>query len=113
MVLECLEGSNRLSKLLALHHVRESNVKGTLGASDHLSSNTDTALVQRVNGVLVTFTDLAENILLWHLDIIKVEDAGGRGADTELLLLLCNLNTPFLFDNKGADTFVALGRITR
>lgn len=83
-MLHGLVAADGLAELLALHHVGQSNLVGTLGGTDHLGGNTNTALVQRVNGILVAVADLAEDILLGNADIIEVKDARGRGADTEL-----------------------------
>lgn len=50
----------------------------------YLSSDTDTAFVQRVNGILVTITNSTQYVFLGDLDIIKVQHTGGRSADTQL-----------------------------
>lgn len=68
----------------AFHLLRQGNVIGTLGQTKHLSGDTDTALVQNLDGVLVALADLAKHVLLGDDNVIKVEDTCGGGTDTEL-----------------------------
>lgn len=108
LVLHTLEGTNVLTELLALEEVRESGIEGALGKTQHLGSNTDTALVQDLNSILVALSDLSEDVASGDNNIVKVEGACRRGADSELGLLLVDLDSHRLVDDKASDTLVAL-----
>ena len=110
--LQALELGNRAAELLALKGVADAALKRTLRETDHLGANTDTALVEDLNGNLVALAFLANEVLDRHLDLVKVDSAGATGADTELALLLGNLDAHVLGHGKGRDTLVALRGIT-
>lgn len=113
LVLHALELTNKGAELLAVvPDVLNGIFKGAKGKTGHLGGNTDAALVEEGDGVLVAVAALAKQVLLGDDDVVKVEDAGGGGADAELLLLLGNGEAGgALFDNKGSDALVALGRV--
>lgn len=79
-----LEIADVFAELLALIGVLDGVIKCSLGDTDHLRCNADTSLVENLNGNLVSFANLADDILLGNLDIVKGQDTGGRRADTEL-----------------------------
>lgn len=74
-MLQGLEGADGLAKLLSFHHVRQGDVVSALRSADHLGGNTDTTLVQGVDGVLVAMANLTQHVLLGNLHIVKVQDA--------------------------------------
>lgn len=76
--------SDSLSELLSLKRVLGSIVKGTLGTSNHLGGDTDSTLVQDLDGDLVTLADLADNVFLGNLDIVKAQETS-RGASNSQL----------------------------
>lgn len=110
LVLHALELTDERAELLTVvPDVADGVLKGTKGQAGHLGSDADAALVEEADGVLVALAALAEQVLLGDLDVVKVEDAGGGGADAELLLLLGDGEAGgALFDNKGGDALVAL-----
>lgn len=63
-----LEGEDVFSKLLSLQRIRYGRVQTTLRYSDHLSTYTDSTLVQKSSGVLVTMAKFAQNVALWYLE---------------------------------------------
>lgn len=109
--LHALELGDRLLELRALKRVRDHLVKHALRETDHLSADTDAALVENLNGDLVALALLADEVLGRHLDLVKVDGARARGADTELTLLLANLDAHVFSHSKGRDTLVALRRV--
>jgi len=66
---------------------------GTKCQAGHLSSNTNTALVQDLNGILVTLALLTKKVALGNDDVVKVQHASAAGPDTELVLLLGDRET--------------------
>ena len=54
--------------------------------ASHLRCDTDAALVQQRNGVLVALKFLTEQVILGDFNIVKVDDAGTAGFDAKLLL---------------------------
>lgn len=60
---------------------------------------------------LVTLAFAANDILRRHAEVVKVERAGRRRADTKFLLLLHDLNAHVLRRDKTGDALVPLARV--
>lgn len=110
LVLHGLEGADKRAELLALvPHVRCGVVEGAPGEARHLRGDADAALVEDRDGVLITGALLAEQVAVRDLDVVEVDDAGRRGADAELLLLLGDAEAGGVArDDEGGDALVAL-----
>lgn len=91
------------------HYLPGSILPSTQGKTCHLGSNTNTALIQHTDGILVALTLFSQQVALGDDDVIKVEHTGARGPDTKLLLLLGDREArgPLLHD-ESRDTLVAL-----
>jgi hypothetical protein len=97
--------SDRLTKLLAVEGVGDGLVESSLRESNHLRRNTDTTLIQDLDGVsdeskkastsglvlfkggkdeLVANSLLSQQVFRGHLDVVEVERTCRRGANTEL-----------------------------
>ncbi|KAF1730330.1 hypothetical protein CRV24_009791 [Beauveria bassiana] len=113
LVLHALELADQRAKLLAVvPDVADGVFKGAEGEAGHLRGDADAALVEDANGVLVAVAGLAEQVLLGDDDVVKVEDAGGAGADAKLLFLLRNGEAGrVLVDDEGGDALVALAGV--
>lgn len=91
--------TNQLAELLALVRVLDGVIERSLRNTEHLRSNTNTSLIQNLDGNLssadrpcvswsaahlVSFADLADDVRRGNSDVVKGQDAGGRRPDTEL-----------------------------
>lgn len=83
-MLHALEITDKRVELFALEEVWKCNVISTLSKTNHLGSDANTTLVQDFDSILVTLANLAQDVLLWHLHVVKVEDAGRGSSDTKL-----------------------------
>ena len=78
----------------------------------HLRGDADAAFIQQADGVLVALALLAQQVLLGHLDVVEVDDAGAAGADAELLLFLGDGEARrALLHHERRDALVALARV--
>lgn len=119
--------AHSLTELLALEGVGDGLVEGALCETDHLSGDTDAALVEDLDGVpigvqlvkshregnggdpdsLVTLTFFAEEVLGGNAHAIEVERARRRSLDAQLLLLLHDLHAHRLLGDEAADALVS------
>ena len=91
--------TNQLAELLALIRVLDGVIERSLCNTEHLRSNTNTSLIQNLDGDLssadrpcvswspahlVSFADLADDVRRGNSYVVKGQDAGGRRPDTEL-----------------------------
>ena len=84
----------------------------TKGKTGHLSGDTDTALVQDVDGVLVTLAFFTKQVGLGDDNVVEVEHASAARPDTELLFLFRNREAGgTLLNNECGDTLVSLARV--
>lgn len=82
------------------------------GQTGHLSGDTNTALVQYADGVLVSLSLLAEQVALGDDAVVEVEHTSAAGTNTKLLLFLGNRETGgILLDNESSDTLIALAGV--
>lgn len=113
LVLHALELADELAELAAVvEDVLDGVLKGAEGEARHLGGDADAALVEEADGVLVALAALAEDVLLGDVHVVKVDDAGRRGLDAELLLLLGDAEAGgVLGDEEGGDALVALAGV--
>ena len=75
-MLHTLELTNQRTELLTvIPDIASGVVESTKSETGHLSSNTNSTLVEDADGVLVTLATLAEKVLLGDLDIVEVDNA--------------------------------------
>jgi len=76
-VLHALELADQLSELLAVVPDISGGVgEGAEGQTSHLCRDADAAFVQQADGVFVSLSLFAEEVLVWDLDVVEIEYAG-------------------------------------
>lgn len=73
-------------------HCRTRTHTRTLREPDELRSDADAALVERLDGDLVSDTQPAQNAVRAHFNVLKGNLARRRGADAQLVLLQPSTN---------------------
>src|SRR5690606_17562220 len=110
--LHALELADRLAKLLPLLHVAQRRIEGTLRDTDHLGTNADAALVERLDRDLVALSHRTQHIGRRHPAVLEDQLDRAGGADAELLLTLADAETgEVALDDESGDALVALRRI--
>ena len=101
-----LKVAHIFAKVLALPRVLNSVIECALSHADHMCSNADTTFIENLDGNLnqlkcrdnahlVTLANLAHDILLGNLDIVKGEHASRGRANTELSSTQPRSGSPF------------------
>jgi len=87
-------------------------VQCTARQPDHLRADADTPFVERLNGDLVAFANVAEDVCTRHPALIEEELARAAGANPELVLLPADRKAGGApFDEKRRDAAIARGRV--
>ncbi|ALC43833.1 CG11637 [Drosophila busckii] len=109
LVLHGLEVVDGITELLALQQIRNGDVKGALGKTNHLSANTNATLVQESCCILVAMAEGTQNVLLGHAHIVEGDHACTRGADAQLILRLVHNQTGSIaINNEGGNATIFL-----
>ena len=83
-----------------------------LSQAQHLSADTDAALVENLDGDLVALANLTHDAVLGDLHVRERYGAGGRSADAELVLLLAHLQAGCVtLSHEAGDALVSLGLV--
>src|SRR4029450_9661308 len=83
--------------------------ESALGQSDHLRANPNSPFVERLDGDLVSLTDLAKHVLFLYHAVFHYQLACRAGADTELVLFLAHGKAGEIFLNQeGGNSAIAL-----
>jgi hypothetical protein len=78
---------------------------------ERLREKNSQTFVQNLNGNFIPQPFTTNNILSGNLEVIKVQRARRAGADTELLLLLGDLDAHVFGCNETSDTLITLARV--
>src|SRR6266849_3990448 len=88
--------------------VTNGKLQSAAGQANHLRAYGDTALVERLDGDLVAFSDLAHYVLARHAAVVQDQLAGRRGANAEFVLFLADLESRKIpFDEKRRNAAVS------
>ena len=102
--LSVLELADALTELDALLGVLDGFLNGALAQTQSLRSDTDTAAVQGLHSDLEAVALLAQQTILGDNAILEDQVAGGRTADTHLLLVLALREAGIgALDDEGRD----------
>ena len=89
-------------------------IQGSLREPEHLRSDADPPFVEGFDRGLVTLSDLSQDVLIRHANVLEQEFRRRRGADAELVLLLPDRESvEVLLNEKRGDPLVALIWIDR
>lgn len=104
-----LEVNNGRLKLLAFQQVWYGGVEATLCQTDHLGTDTDTALIQEASSIFVSMTNFAEHVFSWHAHTVKVQHTCAGCANAQFVLLFANCKAGRItVHNECRDALVAL-----
>ena len=106
--LNALELGETLAELPALLDIPQRVPESPFRDPDHLRSDRDTALVQRLDRDSVAVANLAYDVLSGYLAVIEEQLAGRRRPDPELVFFLANAEAWSVpFDQEGRDAPMA------
>ncbi len=108
LLLDEAELADGFAEGFALFGVANAVVEGGAGSSDGGVAELVAADVEDVEGDVVAFADLAEEVGGGDLAVGKDERAGGAAADAELVLFLADGEAGgAFFDEEGGEAFLA------